>query len=453
MLTRLKLGSIPTLSGVYIFRRRKIPLYIGKAANLKQRLASYFQKSSKLPIKIQKMLAEATRLETIKTASEVEALIKEAELIKKYHPKYNILMRDDKNYFYVGITKEEFPRIFITHQPHQEATGSRGRVAGARADKTLSPITYHLSPRYVGPFTSGTTLKATLKLLRRVFPYCACKQPHKRPCLNSQIGRCPGYCCTIAKKKETRKEKREHAEYKKNIRSIIAVLEGKRTRLLVHLKRQMKETVKREQFEQAARLRDQIFGLEDIFAHQPLLREPEVRYSWMTIEPALRALLKTGRSIERIEGYDISNIGGSEATGSMVVFIRGVPDKNQYRKFRIKTVTGINDVDMLKEVLRRRFGHPEWPNAELMVIDGGKPQLGAALSALRESRIWNLESRRPIVTALAKREEILYTEGGRAIPLKRQDPTNLHLFQRIRDESHRFARAYHHKLREKAFTQ
>ncbi len=474
MLTKQK--KITDAAGVYIFRRRQTPLYIGKAANLKQRLASYFQKRAQLPMKIQKMLQEATRLETIQTASEVEALIKEAELIKKYRPKYNLLMRDDKSYFYVAITKEEFPRIFVTHQPRSQGTGGRGQGAGRRT-RTLSPILYTLSPRYIGPFTSGTALKSALKSLRRIFPYCTCQQSHKRPCLNSEIGRCPGYCCALKMQSAKRKAKSENREYRKNIRSIVAVLSGERTRLVGRMKREMKDAVKKERYEEAARLRDAVFGLEDVFAHRQVLHAPgstglttgEARYPWPIVLGKLQSLLKTKRDITRIEGYDISNISGTGATGSMVVFTNGQPDKDQYRKFRIRTVRGSNDVAMLQEVLRRRLNHPEWPYPELMVIDGGKGQLNAALSVLRtlatsnqmptasSSRAkqgaggWKREA--TIVTALAKREEILYTAAGRAIPLRRQDPAVLHLFQRIRDESHRFARAYHHKLRERLYAE
>ena len=479
MLKRPK--AIPISPGIYTFRRSKTPLYIGKAANLRSRLASYFQKRSALPIKIQKMLAEATRLETIETASEVEALIREAELIKKYRPKYNLLMRDDKSYFYVGITKEPYPRIFVTHEPRGLRITNRTelRTTNTRYKQFRNSQNFVIrrKARYIGPFTSGTALKSALKSLRRVFPYCTCKQPHKRPCLNSEIGRCPGYCCALKMQSAKRKAKSENREYRKNIRSIVAVLSGERTRLVGRMKREMKDAVKKERYEEAARLRDAVFGLEDVFAHRQVLHAPgstglttgEARYPWPIVLGKLQSLLKTKRDITRIEGYDISNISGTGATGSMVVFTNGQPDKDQYRKFRIRTVRGSNDVAMLQEVLRRRLNHPEWPYPELMVIDGGKGQLNAALSVLRtlatsnqmptasSSRAkqgaggWKREA--TIVTALAKREEILYTAAGRAIPLRRQDPAVLHLFQRIRDESHRFARAYHHKLRERLYAE
>ena len=447
MLTKPK--KISNSAGVYIFRKGKTQLYIGKAANLKLRLASYFRNQSALPFKIQKMLHEATRLEIIKTSSEIEALIKEAELIKKHRPRYNTVMRDDKNYFFIGITKEPFPRIFTTHQPYRDRK-VKLNFSGAR---------------YVGPFTSVTEVKTVLKLLRRTFPYCTCKGTHKRQCLNSQIGKCPGYCCTARFKIQDLTFKKARREYQRNIRNIAAVLSGKKTRLVSTLRRRLEKAAKAERYEDAARLRDEIRGLDSVFSHQGVLRAPQTSALWSETRPNLRSLFKTQKYISRIEGYDISNISGQEATGSMVVFMNGAPDKSQYRKFRIRMPAppgGGNDVAMLKEVLRRRFGHPEWPYPELIVVYGGQPQLGAALWALRESSlrpelrprgIKNLESKKPIVTALAKREEILFLEDRRAIPLRKQDHAILHFFQRIRDESHRFARAYHHKLRTKHYAE
>ncbi|OHA09234.1 MAG: hypothetical protein A3B37_03410 [Candidatus Sungbacteria bacterium RIFCSPLOWO2_01_FULL_59_16] len=432
MLTEPK--KIPTSAGVYIFRHDKTPLYIGKAANLKLRLASYFRNQTALPFKIQKMLREATRLEMIETESEIEALIKEAELIKKYRPKYNSLMRDDKNYFFVGITKEDFPRIFTTHQP----------------DKDWKVKLQTTNARYFGPFTSVAEVKTVLKLLRHVFPYCTCKGVHKRPCLNSQIGRCPRYCCTAGFKIQDSRFKKARRAYQRNIRNIVAVLTGKRQMLLQTLKHHMRTAAKAERYEEAGRLRDQIAGLEGVFSHRSVLQAPLETRAWSAILPKLQLIFRTTAPIHRIEGYDISNISGTEATGSMVVFADGVPDKSQYRKFRIKTVRDSNDVAMLREVLRRRFSHSEWPFPELVVIDGGKPQLNTALKAIHDSR-FTIHDSRLNVTALAKREEVLFTESGRAIYLQRGDPAILHLFQRIRDESHRFARAYHHKLRKKHF--
>lgn len=418
--------EISTKPGVYIFRAGSgAPLYIGKAANLKKRLVSYWQKD--VSDKIRLMVKEATKLEWIEAESEIDALIKESELIKKHIPKYNILMRDDKNYFYVGLTKEVYPRIFFTHQPR--ALFKKKKIA-----------------EYIGPFTSGTALKSVLRLLRSIFPYCTCTEIHKRPCLSAQIRRCPGYCCLKSEKLKAQSEKQ--IEYRKNIGSVAAVLKGRRRKIIQELKREMREAAKNQEFEKAGKTRDQIFGLENIAGH-PILPNGELirrPYDWDKIQKNLKSIL--GITIQRAEGYDISNISGEEATGSMVVFTQGRPDKNQYRKFKIKTVRGANDIAMHQEVIRRRLEHPEWKMPDLMLIDGGKAQLNAAIAALRNYQLL-VTSYKPKVAALAKREEELYIEG-RALPLKLAflPPETAFFFQRIRDESHRFAKKYHHKRRE-----
>lgn len=415
-----KPGAVPSVAGVYIFKRAGKPLYVGKAVNLKRRLASYFRK--KISGKTALLLEEADKLEWIETHSEVMALLKEAELIKKYRPKWNYLLRDDKNYFYVGITQEAFPRIFVTHQPSQK-------------ENLKSKIDY------IGPFTSGLALKKTLKLLRRIFPYCTCKKLHKRPCLNTQIGRCFGFCCLENEKLSTWGGKKRD-EYEKSIKSIVTVLNGKRKVLLTGLKKRMREAARRDDFEEAARLRDQIKGLENIFEHQNLSL-PQTPLFWNKIESILKNLLAFRGEISRVEGYDISNISGTEATGSMVVFLNGKPVKYEYRRFRIKTVSGANDTAMLKEVLRRRFSHTEWPLPDLILIDGGKPQLNAALLITRS---------RVKIIALAKREEKLYIKPGKnPIPLKNLPEHVANFLKLVRDESHRFAKKYHHKLREKLY--
>lgn len=415
---------IPNTSGVYIFRRGKTPIYIGKAADLKKRLISYWRKNSGQ--KVRQLLADATMLEWIQTESEIDALVKEAELIKRYTPKYNIVMRDDKNYFYVGITKEEFPKIFFTHQPYQKIQNS---------------------VKYIGPFTSGIALKTTLKILRKIFPYCTCKVKHKRPCLNAEIERCPGYCCIQSKPSTSsgnifpERSAAESKEYLKNIKNIISVLSSKRKKLLMELKKQMRETAGKQEFERAARLRDQLAGVENIFKHKIIMNEVKnFKTTWGKVRKNIQNVLGTLKNISRVEGYDISNISGTEATGSMVVFIDGMPIKSEYRKFSIKTVHQPSDVDMLKEVIRRRIRHAEWQFPDLMLIDGGKPQLNAVNSIIR--------NRIPL-TALAKKEEELYIKN-KVLPIRLSTlpQSTAFFFQRVRDESHRFAKKYHHKLRE-----
>ncbi|MBI4225217.1 MAG: UvrB/UvrC motif-containing protein [Candidatus Sungbacteria bacterium] len=424
----------PNTPGVYIFRTGKTPVYVGKAADIHKRLASYFRKN--ISTKTRQMVSEATSLEWIETQSEIEALIKEAELIKTYLPKFNILMRDDKNYFYVAITRDEFPRIFLTHQLQKD------RIGRIRMRKDIGVD-------YIGPFTSGPALKEVLALLRRIFPYCTCTQLHKRPCLNSQIGKCLSFCCH--KSNVQNPNIKLQKEYGANIKNIIAILTGRKKKLLSELTRAMREAAKKQNFEQAAKLRNQMESIENIFSHRPLTHKRSIHkkhaQDWPKIERIIKSLLNISSPISRVEGYDISNISGTEATGSMVVFINGKPEKAEYRKFKIKTIDQPNDVAMHQEVMRRRLGHlHDWGTPDLLLIDGGKPQLNAIRNVLRPGH----ETIR--LAALAKREEELFIEG-REMPQRLDSlPPDVKLFfQHVRDESHRFAKKYHHKLREIAY--
>ena len=430
-ITAYKSSLVPTDPGVYIFWRGNEPLYVGKAANLRKRVSSYFR--ANVSDKVRQLRGEAERLEFVITQSEVEALVTESDLIKRFMPKFNVLMRDDKSYFHVAITREDFPRIFATHQLQKDRIGKM-------------KLTPEQGVEYIGPFTSGSALKDVLMLLRKAFPYCTCKDTqHKRPCLNSQIGRCPGYCCFADTDKEIQKKHKE--EYRSNIESTIGILSGRKTKLLVQMKRDMQTAAKQEDFVTAARLRDQIASVENIFAHRPLVSRRPVHIKqnlhWKKIERTIQTLLNTSSPIRRVEGYDISNISGTEATGSMVVFINGKPDKAEYRNFKIKTVDQPNDVAMHREVMRRRLANTDWPRPDLLVIDGGKPQLNAVQKELRPGN--------PDIhlSALAKREEELFIEGN-ATPqrLDSLPPEVKFFFQQVRDESHRFAKRYHHKLRE-----
>jgi len=435
----LDLSTIPSGPGIYRFWRGSALLYVGKAAHLRKRLSSYFRNN--VSAKISRLVTETSRVNWIETASEIEALIKEAEFIKTHRSRYNYMLRDDKNYFWVTITKEAYPKIFVTHQ---ETDNQKLRI------------------RYIGPFTDGGALKIALRLLRRLFPFCTCKTPHKRPCLNAQINRCPGYCCTIT----THDTPDTIQEYKKNIQRIAAILGGKRTRLLWSLKRDMRAASKTQEYEHAAILRDQLKGIENIFQHRPTIavsKNPR-QSRWRRIERNLREILRSPQFLSRIEGYDISNISGTAATGSMVVFTIGAADKKEYRTFRIKTIRQSNDVAMLEEVIRRRLRHTEWRYPDLMVIDGGKPQLHAALAALepKAKSMSRIEPRVLVrdqklkaifVAALAKREEELYLPGStRPIRLDSLPPDTMFFLQRVRDESHRFAKKYHHTLRKKVFS-
>ena len=383
---------IPTDPGVYIFCRGRTILYVGKALNLRKRVASYFRKN--ISGKVSALRNEADCLEFIPLRSEIEALLKEAELIKQHIPKFNILLRDDKNYAYITITDEMYPKIFVSHQPERADYVKKGKK------HTL----------FIGPYTSRTALKITLKLLRKLFPYCTCASLHAGFCLNAQINACPGYCCMKRNNVENSFALRE--QYQKNIQAIMLFFTGKRKKLVTEYKKKMRDAIGKQDFEQAGSMRDQIIGIEDILAHRPHLLEKGTKKKnytkeWIRIEKNIKMLLHINKPISRIEGYDISHLSSAGMTGSMVVFEHGIPAREKYRMFKIKRIQQQSDVDSLKEVLERRLNHREWDYPDLMIIDGGKPQLNAVMAVINQCAP-SLTSR---VMSLAKKEEELYFHG------------------------------------------
>lgn len=401
--------------GVYFFRdKRGRILYIGKAANLRNRLKSYFDSRPKEP-RIAKMISESARVSWQETGSEIEALILESQLIKRHKPPFNIMLRDDKQYFYVGFTDEEFPRIFLTHQ----------------IQDTKYKI---LNTKFAGPFTDGNALKTVLRLLRRTFPYCTCKQKHNNYCLNYHIGKCPGFCCL---KKGGNKE--QAGAYQKNIRAIKEVLSGKRLSIEKGLTKEMEKAAGKENFEKAIVAREQLAKLERVFENARLIRQLEAKDN---VLKELKKALRLKILPRRIEGYDISNIQGEFATGAMVVFTNGRPDKNEYRKFKIRLAGKPDDSAMLKEVLTRRFRHSEWPYPDLILVDGGKAQLGTArLAAPKQT---------PVI-ALTKndrhRGDHIYVSNKKE-PIRLKDlPVSVrNLILQVDAEAHRFAISYYRKL-------
>lgn len=441
--------NIPHTPGIYFFKKGKTIIYIGKANNLKERISSYFSKQNIDPRKID-MVHEATALSWQETLSDAEALIREAELIKKYAPQYNIVMRDDKQYFYVGFSRSTssgqahntFPRIFLTHQPH----------------KKLRVTSYELRD-YIGPFTDGASLKQTLKLLRRAFPYCTCKEKHKRVCQHASIGNCLGICCTRSPhiKALFPDYGKRASQYKKNVRIIKNILSGKGKKMIQQMQKNMVRLSRIQQYEKAALARDQLYALENIFSHKHIIKREETVYAHKGIT-YLKNALHLKKIPHRIEAFDISNIQGIDAVGSMIVFTGGEPNKNEYRKFKIRTPERPNDVGMIKEIVSRRLSNA-WTLPDIMVIDGGKTQLNTAKNALRNFQfqilnsksIFNFQIAKKItkieVVALAKREEELYLSNNRIIKLKEGPAPLLHLLQYIRNEAHRFAITYHKKRR------
>ena len=431
---RNKIAEIPKTPGVYAFKGSRGVLYIGKAANLRTRVNNHFRQPT---YRDDLFVDQTTHVGYIELPSEIEALLLEPQLNKKYEPRYNVMLRDDKQYFYVGFSKDKLPRLVITHQPKANS-------------------------RYIGPFTDGKSLKTVLRYLRKAFPYYTGKH-RTLPCSYCHINLCPGPDPDIK-------------EYKRDIAKIKAVLNGKKPRVITTLKKEMAQFAKNLEFEKAAKARNQLAALENIFSHSGRggrfypIAGFEAGASMVVRPQSDRAKAETlsgprrgprGKqedktflldSISSLEAYDISNIQGKEPVASMVRFSaqsgpasgwEWKPDKSMYRKFRIRLPEKPNDVAMIKEVIRRRLAHPEWPYPDVFLIDGGRGQLNAALSQ---------DTGKIKVVALAKRFNELYVPNRKnPIPLDTLGTDVKNLLMYARDEAHRFAISYHRRLHRRGF--
>jgi excinuclease ABC subunit C len=539
-----QIKALPTKPGVYLFEdsRGKI-IYVGKAVSLRNRVRSYFSHSTNLSPKFERLVAEINDFETIVTDSEQEALILECNLIKKYRPSYNVRLKDDKTFPYLKIDiKSDWPSVRITRRFHKNGD------------------------RYFGPFASANSLRQTLRLINKIFPFRSCTKTitgkAQKPCLEYHINQCLGPCIGAVTKED----------YHDVIKQVILFLEGKQELVLRDLKRKMKKASQQLQFEKAALLRDQIQAIEEVIEgqrtaitvrgnqdaialaqtkdlayaeiffirHNKLIgrdyilldgirdEEPEqimtsfikqyyasassiprlilLQYpieetefitKWLanqrgapvklhvprqgakkqlmdmvaenareglTLYQAKQStLIKSALVLEelkdrlsltriplRIEGYDISDIQGNFAVGSMVVFDKGQPKPAHYRRFRIKSVAGIDDYAMIQEVLRRRFrrslsADDKWAaTPDLVLIDGGKGHLNAALEMMKELGL----NSTPVASLAKEREEVFIADKPESLNIPQTSAT-LYLLQRIRDEAHRFALGYHQKLRQK----
>jgi excinuclease ABC subunit C len=431
-LPKNKIENLPKTSGVYFFFARKSfregglqnPIYIGKAINIKSRVKNHFNQPS---YRDNLFIDRVDRIGFINTNSEIEALILEANLIKKYQPKYNVIWKDDKNYFYVAVAEnsQKIPYIYITHRHNDSA-------------------------EYIGPFVEGQALKKTLRFLRRAFPYYTSARHPKTKCTYCHLDLCPG-------------PNPDFKNYKKNIKKLILILQGKRTAVIKSLRKEMKLASKENKFEEAGIIRDRIFALQQIMAHTHVISAEIISAEIISAEiipsPAgrgisagkmLAKIIGADKPVSKIECYDVSNIQGKLATGSMVVFINGKPDKSQYKKFKIRMKNEPNDIAMLKEILQRRFAHSEWPYPDAILIDGGKGQLNAALEIVKLNNSLKIGNWKLKILAIAKGRQELFIEGREnPIPLKQLPQEIYNLVKQLDDEAHRFAITYHKKLRKK----
>jgi len=399
--------AIPLTSGVYLMKNStgKV-IYVGKAIALRKRVQSYFRKTQGARTKTDLLVADIKDIDYIETDSEAEALILEASLIKKYNPKYNVELRDDKSYPLIEINGEEFPRITV-ERPHRRNKESK----------------------YYGPYVNPGLIREALTIIRKIFPFRTCEPFPDKECLDYHIGLCDAPCIANISKKD----------YAKNVRNVCLILEGKRDTLYKKLKKEMEQLASAQKYEEAVKVRDQLRAIGALYSGTK-----DINY-YKEAEQLQRAL-NLPRLPERIETFDISNIMGQQAVGSMVSFSCGKPDKSNYRRFRIKDVKGIDDFKMIAEIVKRRYRRLRNEGLvfpDLIVIDGGKGQLSAAVSELEK-----LEVKIPIVS-LAKREEEIFVPKRRLSVRLSMNSLGLKLLQRMRDEAHRFAVSYHRKLRTK----
>lgn len=402
-----KLKKLPDSPGVYLFKDAGgAIIYIGKAKSLKKRVVSYFGRPQ--TDKNQIMVSKIASLDYILTNTHAQAQILEASLIKEKQPQYNIDLKDDKSFPFIKITNAEFPLLSISR---------RRRV---NSKDTLI---------YFGPYTNPKLLRQAIKMVRRIFGFRSCKNMPKAACLYYRLKLCQAPCIG----------KISPLEYAGIIKNIILFLGGKYEELIKELSLKMFSAAKNNDFEAAAKIRDQLNALAIMSQNQPYP-------SGFNELEDLKNLLKLKNIPERIEAFDISNISGKEATGSMVSFYKGQPDKNNYRRFRIKTVMGIDDYKMLAEIVHRRclrLKTENLPLPDLILIDGGKAHLSAANNEIKKLGLVI-----PLVS-IAKDKENLYL-ADKKFPIRlKSDTAALNLIRRIRDEAHRFAIKYHHLLRRK----
>lgn len=419
--------KFPTTPGVYLFQDQAgRVLYVGKAVNLKARVSSYFLKAAAQDSRTAQLVKEVYDVDYLDAESEVDALLMESRLIKDIQPKHNKELRDDKTFPYLQITThEDFPRVEITREP---------RTSGVKL---------------YGPFTSVSSLRGALQVLQRVFQFRTCSLDIDedderwrwfRPCLLASIKQCTAPCNLRISKEE----------YRRDISRLKKFLDGKRKPLLKEMKAEMQEAAANLRYEQAARLRDEIQMLESLNERGELDKHAQPEVFYMDPKKGLAGLQKVFKLKETprtIEGMDIAHLGGTETVASMVQFIDGLPNKPGYRRYRIREVEGIDDYASMYEVVSRRFARLSDEGAmfpDILLIDGGKGQLGKAVKAFKALGI-----EPPLVISLAKKEELIYI-NGQSEPLKlSRNAFGLRLLQYVRDESHRFAQHYHHLLRRK----
>jgi len=406
-----KLDKLPALPGVYFHKNRAGEvIYVGKAAVLKNRVRQYFQKSTRRDAKTAALVAEISDTDWIVVDTEMDALFLESEMIKRYKPKWNILLRDDKTVSYVRINmRDEVPYVSFTRNPVDDGA------------------------TYVGPFYGKSAVEKAVRNLRRIFPYYVKPYNGKRT-LDTDLGLAPG----------VEIGKTSAADYRRNLRKMIKYLEGGREKLLKELEKAMKEAAARGDFEAAAEARNQLFGLKElkkkiVFSDKEFL---DISSDQALLE--LQKILGLEKPPRRIEGYDISHQSGTNAVGSMVVFLNGAAARGEYRKFKIRG-SGKDDLKSMSEVLTRRMRHEEWEKPDLILLDGGEGQVKAVLPLISGIPVVGRDKSGSHAKSAGTK---IFVPGRGIVPLSNGSHA-ARLLARIDEEAHRFAITYHSLLKRK----
>ncbi|MFA5228469.1 MAG: UvrB/UvrC motif-containing protein [Candidatus Paceibacterota bacterium] len=387
---REKINQIPQESGIYLFYQKGNLVYVGKATSLRDRIRSYLNPKTNRPIEA--LINKIDEVKWKKTNSVLEAIILEANFIKEFKPKYNVKEKDDKSWNYLVITKDDFPKLL------------------AIRERNLKPRDYK---HIFGPYAEGK-ISEVLKILHSLFFISKCSPNQKRPCFDYNLKKCLGVCTG---------EITSDDYNKKVIKPLILFLKGKKKNLIYSLEKEMKNYSKNNQFEEAIRIRNQLRALKTI-----------VDFSLLD-KSFIEDIKKS--SIKRIEGFDISNLGDEIMVGSMVVFENGKAIKKEYKKFKIKSLKNQSDTGCIKEIIERRFNHKEWKMPDLILIDGGKPQISSVKKIIKNIPVIGIAKGKD-----RKKDEIIAS-------VKDYDKE---LLIKVRDEAHRFAINYQRQVKRKKLT-
>jgi excinuclease ABC subunit C len=407
----IDLKKIPPNPGVYIYKNSQGKIiYIGKAVNLKKRVSQYFQNDQALGYKTNQLVSQIADIDFHVVGSEIEALVLESSLIKQYRPKFNSQLKDDKSYIYITITKDKFPLI-----------------------KPAFKSILNKDDLFFGPFPDSPSVKSLLKTIRRIFPYYS--KPHgNKKCLYCHIGLCPGVSPVLK-------------EYRATISKIKKILNGNFKKLIRDLTKEMDLYSKLENFEMAKIKRDQITSINYVISgwkslnhlYQSVdLKEDRFQKAVAELKLTLLPYFPQLKKLDRVEAYDISNLGSKYFVGAMTVFQNGKLDSSEYRQFKIYSKVNPDDQFMIKEIIYRRLKHNEWQFPDLILVDGGKPQVTSANTINKDI---------PII-GLAKKQETIVIKTNTnwvEINLPKNSPS-LQLLQQLRDEAHRFSNRYRKNL-------